>query len=307
MLEDRIARAIGAESCGELYRINYFFGEGCDAVRDDVQPVACACGQPVWSCEFWREVGRRTGLDLGTAPMRSQLGRWQRALFKVTALFLGPRTTRGLAHFCPPFRRELDAAGNCFKVYESIAEITGTCVVIDSSKQIHQYLMLKTLKPARLRLVVLVRDGRAVAASMTRGRRRETLARQLGTRRRMRAPEDVVLFRAAVRAWFVSTVGALLVLLLTVRTPKVMIRYEEFCSSPIRYTLWIAERLGVHRHMRPLDSTAHSIGGSPSRYTRGFGEIRLDNSWRERFGTMQAKNLSLPARLLQRVLGYPGA
>src|SRR5690606_671679 len=66
--------------------------------------------------------------------------------------------------------RQIATAHNSWRVAEAVAEVDGTEIVVDSSKSALRLKLLYAVRPAAVRVVHLVRDGRAVAASAMRRR-----------------------------------------------------------------------------------------------------------------------------------------
>ncbi len=307
LLEDQLALVSAGVNVGEMRRINDFFLENREKISDPSAHHGCACGQPVRDCSFWSEVAAHAGVTLGKGRFSSQGGWVVRTAFKLSALLLGARMTRAVAKIWAPFRKELESAENCFALYDAIAELTsGTCV-IDASKQIHQYLMLRVARPEAVCLIVLVRDARAVSLSMIRGQRRAGFVRRIEKRKKPEGVTEAELVRAAGLAWWRAMSNAFLTGLLTPRRRKAFIRYEDFCDHPQQETRRLLAHFGIPAERSRDDIVTHAIGGSPSRRSADFRTIRRDDSWRKQwFDRSGTRRFALPWRvsLLNRLAGY---
>lgn len=301
VIEDCLARRFGGVACGELYRISQFASGKARIVKEVGARETCACGTPVSECAFWRAVSKEAGLDLITTPFRSRLNRRQRALFRLCVMFLGSGLTKRIARRVPVFEKELEVGENCLCIYRAISRIANVNLIVDSSKHAHQYFILKAVAPESLRLVTLLRDGRAVVKSMTKGARGEVLAEKVKARTG-RSTDLHDASEEAARAWMVSILNGLLAFVLTKRERRFLLRYEAFCEDPIREMRRIECRFSLSESDQAHAS--HAIGGSPSRNTSGFEAIRAAPLWESQLLTKKQSALMISMRLLNRFLNY---
>lgn len=305
-IEDYVARYLGGVSCGELYRIADFYQEKESTLRYSSVRPGCSCGVRVRECAFWNDVSCAAGIDLSSSAMRSQLGRFQRAMFRLSVMVGGKPLTGILSKVIPAFRRELEAGKNCFRIYNAISQITKTPVILDSSKQAHQYYILKAISPTAMKVIALVRDRRAVVTSMTRGRRAETFYARLAKRRkRFRHPTREAVVREAMRAWITSTLNGLIAYTVTRSGNRLLLRYEDFCASPEVQLNRIAHRFAFKVGILSDDfREPHAIGGSPSRHEVGFEKVDVTSAkeWRDALDSNGASTIL--AKCLNRLLGY---
>lgn len=302
LIEDYLARRFAGVACGELYRISKFARGNARIVLENGALDTCACRQPVLECEFWRAVSKEADLDLASADLRSQLNRWQRAHFRLCVTVGGAPLTRQVARFFPPFRRELDVGKNCFRIYRAISRVAKVNVILDSSKQAHQYYILKAVAPERLRIVTLIRDGRAVVASMTRGARSQVIAKQIDTDAGAISADHIA--AKACRVWMLSTLNALKAFVLTNRDRRVLLHYESFCEDPAAEMRRVAHRFSIPDGEGSQPNESHAIGGSPSRHNSGFKAIRIDKSWKQQMPFRGKSASILCGRLMNKLMGY---
>jgi hypothetical protein len=237
----------------------------------------CSCGEHIKKCSFWREVSERMAKrgikDFDITEARISIhdaeNRYVRRL--LDPLPRGPllETVRrtGLA-LSPAWPKHLQTMHRRnVALVEALQEVTGAKVVIDSSKiALHLKYLLKS--PAlRIKVIHLVRDGRAVTMSMLghgfkRGSRQETVA-------------------AAALSWQRNNEGAERVLAEVPKSQWMYLNYEELCKTPVETLQGICKFLGMDSRNIVLDFRAGSphVLGNDMRLKSGT-DIRLDERWR---------------------------
>ena len=132
-------------SCGELLSVwQYLSGD----------KRVCACGLPVVKCSFWKEVLTCVqGREVYLARSDFDLPSWRKfVLFR--------RKKRD--HFATAY-------GNVNrKLFDCIAAVSEKAFIVDSSKQAQRLFFLENSKMIDLKVIHLVRDGRAVMNSFLR-------------------------------------------------------------------------------------------------------------------------------------------
>jgi hypothetical protein len=247
----------------------------------DPDAYLCSCGQPIKKCGFWAEVSKlmaKRGIaefDI-TQPQISIHDTENRYVHRLldplprgpvletirkTALALSPAWPKHLNNM---HRRNV-------ALVEALQEITNAKVVIDSSKiALHLKYLLKN--PAlKIKIIRLVRDGRAVANSMLgRGTKNMQLA-AFGWRRNNEAAERVLEDLPA--------------------SQFTHLRYEELCRRPEETLRNLCEFLGMDAGKIVLDFRARTphVLGNDMRLKSG-SEIRLDERWRT---SLSKENLAI--------------
>ncbi|WP_308170203.1 sulfotransferase family protein [Acrocarpospora catenulata] len=222
----------------------------------------CGCRLPFSQCPFWHRVGDRAfgGWRPGKADrlleLRDQVDRTRRV--PVFALGLISREAL-LTEYVAAYHR----------LYAAAAEIGGGQVVVDSSK--HASLAYCLAAIIDLRVVHVVRDPRAVAASW---------------RRKVARPEDGHPMtrwspaRTAVH-WLVQNLA--FELLRGRGVPVLRVHYEDLVAEPAETLRGLADRLGLQCAPDTLDfitgrearlGVAHTVSGNPMRFTVGRVRFR---------------------------------
>ncbi len=170
------------------------------------------------------------------------------------------------------------------RTYAAIARVSGSNVVIDSSKHASLAFCLSSSPALDLRVVHVIRDSRAVAYSWSR-----VVQRPEGA-----AESQMSTYSAASAAarWNVQN-GAVQVLA-RLGTPTLRIRYEDLVHDPAASLREIAAFAGLPSEAVPgflrsegpgdwwadLKAT-HTASGNPMRFTTGQIQIRPDSTWHD--------------------------
>lgn len=306
LLANQISRVAAVVDMGEFRRISAFASEREDRVHDVGINGNCACGAPVDTCEFWANIEKRVGLDFKTTVFDARAGLIARICFRTSALILGSRATRSLSRVIPAFARQLEAAENCWKVFDTILLQTGVQVVIDGSKQMHQFLMLRVARPESTALVCIFRSLQAVTSSAIK--RPQKLRHYGAAGRELRRTGDVAdqtLIRVAATRWRKVILQQLSTLALMHANRKAFLRYEDFCDDPASHVARLVEHFDLKTTPVPFNHAhSHAIGGSPSRYSQGFEKIVLQDTWEHVWNDSRESALPISAKILNYFLGY---
>jgi len=240
----------------------------------------CGCGEPMSSCQFWVAVGD------------CAYGGWQR-IDVDTMISADRRSARHRAvarHIVNGARRanpDLKAHRAILaRLYDAIGQISGSRLIVDSTKDPSYAYVLRDTPGIDLRVVNLVRDSRGVAYSNAKARIvRPELAQDS-------SPESLYmptwpLWRTAV-SWEVKN---LLFYLLIQRSKRQVVKYEDVVAHPREELSAIREFAGADRcDNRFWDQGSHSfellphhtLGGNPVRFGRGRVRLAADDEWQRR-------------------------
>jgi len=237
----------------------------------------CSCGEHIKKCGFWNEVSKRmakkgiSGFDITNAQLSihdaqsAYLRRVLDPLPRGSLLEAARKTALALSPAWPRHLRNVHRRNGA--LVEVLQEITGTKVVIDSSKiALHLKYLLKS-PDLRTKVIHLVRDGRAVTMSMLghgfkRSSRQESVAAAAFSWRRNNEAAERVLDDLPTSQWR-------------------HIAYEELCRQPEETLRGICKFLGMDTGRIVLDFRARQqhILGNDMRLKSG-SDIRLDERWR---------------------------
>lgn len=183
--------------------------------------------------------------------------------------------------------RHLETARNSWIVADAIAASDGTKMVVDSSKSAVRLKLLHMCRPEHVRIINLVRDGRAVAASAMR-----------------RQGTDA---RGAARVWKRENRHLALVLRSVPDRLKHQVSYERLCDDSAGELQRICAFLGLDFEERMLTlwgRDVHNIPGNPMLFRRGRKTISKDERWRRDLSDADVRAFERAAGTFNRSLGY---
>jgi hypothetical protein len=262
----------------------------------------CSCGEPIKKCQFWNNVG--AGMAKRGVPnfdiLKARLSIHDSENPYVHRLLdplpRGPvlEAVRSTALSISPawWTHLRDVHHRNKALMEVLFEMTGARVVIDSSKiALHLRYLLKS-PDLRIKIIFMVRDGRAVSTSQlghgfTKGDRRETI-------------------EATAWNWIRSNESCERVLAEDVPDAQWMhLGYEDLCKNPEGKLREIYEFIGWDPNNIILNfrSKQQHILGNEMRMKSGT-DIKLDERWRKVFTPEDIKVYGDIAGGMLRKYGY---
>jgi hypothetical protein len=254
----------------------------------------CSCRAPVRDCEFWQRVSREMAerghkFDIWDADLDFRVHDGGLADVLLRAVQRGPlleaARTAGLS-LIPGARRERDRiAARIGSLAEIVAGIKGCDTFLDSSKRPERATLMQRSGDFDMRVIHLVRDGRAVSWSSMK---------HLGI-----GPED------AARSWLADNHGSEHARRYFPPNRWMTLRYEDLCKDPdatlarLHGFIGIPSTNGYHK-FRVID---HHIIGNQMRLS-STSEIRLDESWKQALTPEQMTTIDHLVAPLNRRYGY---
>jgi len=288
----------GFRAVGEVGRI---WDKGVD------ENMACSCGQPFRSCEFWGAVGDRAfgGWDAvdgrDTARLRDELAMAGTRFPHFVAL---PFLRR--PELWPSFRDKASRYADLMRpVYQAMHEVTGGEILVDSMKiPSHVYLMTSAMPTLDVRIAHHIRDSRGFAYSNTKWVEKQG-GEHRGSFRGRRPP-----WRSALRwNWFNEAFDHLR----RTGVPSVRVRYEDLVHDPIPQLRRASDLFGVGLSADDLGfvhddgvdfSPGHIGSGSRWRMTSGRIPLREDTEWATRLGDRDRRVVTAVTRPWLHRYGY---
>jgi len=272
------------------------------AVRN-VPSYRCSCRTPIEECAFWRRVAEavRTehpAFDLASFGILFERppSRWARRLARIEHRGRLLETVRsGLLGLSPAWRRhQRGLERGSAAVARAVLRLEGARVFADSSKLAHRLLFLGRMAAFDLRVIHVVRDGRAVALTYTDHERLADAAEPdlrrggLGEASPWR-PESVPFARAA-EEWRRAQTSAEHALRGLDPRRWIRVRYEDLCTRPTETLAGLFTFLGLDPGRAAADfrSVPHHVVGNGMRLDR-TSTVRLDERWR---GVLTARDLA---------------
>jgi hypothetical protein len=264
----------GLFAAGEVYALSERISNGDH----------CGCGVALGECPFWRAVLRSAFPDGDALPRLRTERRWIQGR-TLASLALGRDRDRLHA-----YRSDLAS------LYRAIAEVSGSRVIVDSSKSPTYAYILDRTPGIELCGVHVVRDPRATSYSWSVDPHFH----------RTRGPA----FGARWTLWNLE----LEALAARRRGRFVRLRLEDFIRNPVVETRRILGLVGADQAELPfVDGRSvrlpshHMIEGHVSRFDTGVIPIRASTTWRRRLSKRRELSSSLLASPLQLLYGYPVA
>jgi Sulfotransferase family len=231
----------------------------------------CGCGRPFRECPVWTRVMDEAFSGMDAVDPREMM-RLQASGTRTRhiPLMLAPRGERVLKE------RLEKLLMNYGRLYDAIASVTGSRVVVDSSKEpAHGYAM-SMVPGVDFRVVHLIRDPRAAAYSWLK-KKPQPDSEEI---------EHMVRFSPAKSSALWDTWNASAETLWR-RTPEryLRLRYEDFVAEPRKSLARILGLVGVTAEL-PLAGerevrlgVSHTVSGNPNRFETGAVELRPDQEW----------------------------
>lgn len=256
----------------------------------------CGCGLSLDACDFW------AGVTADCQARGVELARMSERVYELDETRrLGRVLTRRFRSEVRAKWAELAAATQI--LYSSAWRRSGARYLVDVSKLPTHLLLLREPGSLDLFLLHLVRDGRAVAYSWERTRRKRTGSPKTGSVRGHRwAGSDVLVW--ALQNFMIERLGRDL-------AGRTLLRYEDLAETPRAALLRALETLGIAPGEGGVDERAprleptHSIAGSPQvRFAESGTAIVPDDAWRRELGTARRRAWTLLAWPALRHYGY---
>ncbi|MDQ4143767.1 MAG: sulfotransferase [Actinomycetota bacterium] len=263
--------------------------------RGLIEGTDCSCGTKLTDCDIWARVLARAGIDplsqarLNVAAEHEQAAKW----IATPWLIRGHKGKRGATH---TYSRRLAS------LYCALADVTEARVVVDSSKNPADAAILAAADGVSSFYVHLVRDPRAVAFSW---RRRKPI-KGGGPRQEMRTyPAS----RTATRWTGWNLMGEVI----RRKNPQryVVLRYEDFVNDPARALRDILALVNEESELPFVQGTRvkladhHMVWGNPSRFKRGWIQLKEDDEWIEQLPLRDMATVTALTVPLLRRYGYP--
>jgi len=254
----------------------------------------CGCGRPARECPFWGPVfdeefgGRNEGL--AREMMRLQ---YSGARTRHIPLML---TEGGREKIRARLGKFLDNTG---RLYKSIRSVSGSRVVVDTSKEPAYGYALGMVPGIDLRVLHLVRDPRATAYSWAKKKRQPDSADREFMHQKTPAQSAVLwdAWNAAIEALWRESPEKYL-----------RLRYEDFIADPRASFEAMLKLVGEEGAELPLVGErevklgiSHTVSGNPNRFDTGAVELKQDQAWTEKMSPRDQKLVTaLTVPLLKR-------
>ena len=258
--------------------------------RSVLERRPCGCGRSSDECPVWsRVLAKAVDGDDDARALADDQDRLAGLRHRLRVLRKAARGSTGWA----PLDHVREGTA---RLVAAIAEVTGTDVVVDSSKRAQDAAVLAGLPDVDHYVLHIVRDPGAVAFSW---QRKDKVLRVAGGTRPMATRRLV----PSLARWTENCVSAEA---LRRRVPPerwLFVRYEDFATDPRAVVDRVIAFLGRTADSPFQDANSivlgpnHTVAGNPNRFRTGPVTIALDDEWRRR--------MPLRQRLAVRALCWP--
>lgn len=281
-----------------------------------IDKYRCSCGAWIKECPFWCDIsasmarkGQSFQFDDARTDVRSEATPFERRLLAPLHRSPALEALRDAAlNLSPGWRQRLarHQARNAALI-ESVLERAGKKVLVDSSKVGIRLKYLLRTPGLDVRVVRVVRDGRAVSLTYTDP---ATFADAVdstlkgGGSGASRDAQRISMTAAATR-WLRSNEEADAILKGLPSSRWAEVRYEDLCARPEETLRKLFAFIGVDESQVRLDfrKTDHHVVGNGMRLDQ-TSEIRLDERWRTALGNTELATFDQVAGALNRRFGY---
>jgi hypothetical protein len=277
----KVLYVIGSSRCGStvlgnvLGELPGFFAAG--EIRflweRTVQGRLCGCRSPVETCEIWGKV--LSGVRGSGGPTPEEMLAADRAALRPhhlpSLLMRRPGDIAG--------DRSLSRYANTLRdTYQTVGELTGANVIVDTSKRPTNGAVARLLPGIDVRFLHLVRDPRGVAHSQSRSKPNPD-----------GAPTGRMATLSPARScalWCATNIMGDTLRWRAGRDRSMLLRYDDLVARPERSVQRIARFVGedvppqIFTDGRTVRiGTHHTVAGNADRFTTGDVTLRSDDRW----------------------------
>lgn len=283
----------------------------------DPNSYRCSCKERIRDCRFWRQISEAMAkrgfaeFDITSAGTSIFDGESPFVRRLLAPLYRGGglEGIRDLAlSLSPEWRRLLPETNRRNRaLIESLLEVTGAKVVVDSSKIALRLKYLLKIRDLDIRIVRVIRDGRAVSLTYTDewnfADSSDPEMRGGGTGLRRPPPRRTM--TDAANEWKRSNEASDALVATLPANQWTEVRYEELCADPAATLRRLAGFLDLEPKKCILDfrSRIQHVIGNGMRMDR-TSEIRLDERWKSHLTPDDLRAFDEVAGELNRKYGY---
>ena len=239
-----------------------------------IESRLCGCGKPSRECPFWGPVFDEEFGGQSEALAREMMRlHYSGARTRHIPMMLTEGGRRKIRERLGPF---LDNTG---RLYKAIQSVSGSRVIVDTSKEPAYGYALGMVPGVDLRVLHLVRDPRAAAYSWAKKKRQPDSAEREFMHQKSPTQSAVLwdAWNAAIEALWRQMPATYL-----------RLRYEDFIADPRRSFEEILKLVGEEDAELPLVGErdvklgiSHTVSGNPNRFDTGTVELRQDRTWQK--------------------------
>jgi hypothetical protein len=253
----------------------------------------CGCGSSLTECEVWSQV--LTGLR-NLFPKMNDPAAFEEIQQRYLRIRHIPRLLKTKNEDLVQHPALHSYASLMTTLYEQLAEVTSSRVIVDSSKRPSDAALLRLLPGVEPYLIHVIRDPRGVAYSWSK------------TDNRL-APHSLW---TSTLSWNLWNLAGEALRAKYGRERTLLVRYEDFVKHPSATLELIATMVDEHAQKLPSPERDasfrfginHTVSGNPSRFRRGEIRLRLDDQWMTHMSPVRKAAVTCMSLPLLRRYGY---
>jgi hypothetical protein len=293
-------------------------GESSPGKMGDIYTYRCSCGKPILDCLFWKSITRKmhkkhpdfslddfgTKFECPSNPVVNRLLCFEHRGFLLELL-------RDMVLRCAPHWKQSqdNIMARCYDLVSTVLSESGGRIFVDSSKLAHRLKYLLKIPEFNIKVIHLVRDGRAVALTYMKqdefADAKEPDLRRGGRGMDEKATVASLPMIKAADEWRRCLKSAEHLLAGIEKSRWIQVHYEELCKNPEATLKRIHGFLGTNfRHViKDFRSVENHIIGNGMRLDT-TSEIRLDERWRSVITKEDSRTFNSVAGKMNRRYGY---
>ncbi len=264
---------------------------------DSVNPdkYFCSCGQKIKLCEFWQSVKTgmiAKGFEFDIANFHTRFSREQSSFFSrfregSSRINLIDSIRDAILFALPGETQKLQGiADRNIAFIDTIMELTGKQVFLDSSKDLMRSKVLRKFTTLDTRIIHLVRDARGHVSS--RLRRDNSISASQAAQDWYRLHQRV---EVNLKSW--------------PKDKQILLRYEDLCENTeaTLRQLYAFCDVDVDYEIIDLQPGSQHIIGNPMRLIK-VGKIKLDDRWKDELTSAQLNDIKHICGTMSYQYGY---
>jgi hypothetical protein len=309
MLTNQIGKVISIFSAGHsgstllalilgAHPRSFYVGEFHALPRWINEKLDCGCGSVVTDCSFWDKIrnhyNMKYNLDFFQFPKKLNI---YEIYDRSRAQRLKRKIIRGVTYYELNLRSDDKPIKSRFKFWDTLAcntmnmfqiisENSKKDVIVDSTKSYLRTYSLYNRYPKIVKVLVLVRDGRAVSHSYKK--------------------RGIFNFNDAAKKWKNTYNHGLRIISKLPKRDVLMIKYENLCRNPVEEIQRITKFLDLQYDNRMLDFSSgisHSIAGNDMKWS-SKPRIELNEKWKKDISRKELNDFDKIAGKLNTSFGY---
>ncbi|MCP4971761.1 MAG: sulfotransferase [Arcobacter sp.] len=274
---------------GEIHRLS---------IEPDIRK--CGCGTEINNCEFWNPLLKQISNEKKipfenwwdffplTLAKEKKIVKYLPSLLEIL-LMIGNKKILKIFLKQSLVKKYFEIIENSLFLYDKISKYSDVPYIIDSTKNPVRMKALYLSRPNKIKIILIVRDGRAIVAS---------------AKRRIKTPIEV-----GTTNW-VTTNKNLELMLRTISKEKyIVVRYEDLCDDTENIFRKITSFIGIDydpKMLRPVKGNFHQIPGNPWLHNNDDDviEIKKDERWKTELTKDELRIFNNIGSSLNKKFGY---